>query len=103
MKTVKELLIAGRQAIITKGWWQWGVGTGPNGEVCMLNSLGSGFPSVEDQVLGFSATVEAETALRKAIAKKHYTNSSIVVWNDKPGRTVEEVLEVYDIAIRDCE
>lgn len=93
--SMKEVLTNARANIVNKGWCQGGNGTGPEGQVCALNAL--------DDIVGSHRSHEACIFLRSVLHHKLGQNRPVSNWNDEQGRTVEEVLMLYDIAIASCD
>lgn len=101
MNEVKDLLIAGKQAIVEAGWGQRAY-HGEGGLLCMLgglNRMATGDPEDSgDDILAFGA----ERLLSRVCNPARDLVSSVghvISFNDTPGRTVAEVLAKYDEAI----
>ncbi len=98
-KTVKETLIAGRWILENLGWCQGYYYKDKDGHdasslhpeeincACALGALS--MVEKEDQYLYTGAIKELE----------HLIGGTIANWNDHPGRTKEEVLNLFDRAI----
>lgn len=117
--TAKELLAQAR-ALVENGWTQKSFGRNANGtpgdawkhgdyepvQFCMLGAMRSARGMFdEERKVENIAYHKGCDALSSTIAGKGYTPDSdlyhynIVGYNDEPGRTKEEVLEVFDLAI----
>lgn len=84
MKT-SDVLQAARQLLIDEGWCQ-GQLVNDCGQYCSLGAINA----VDQNDIG----LEAKNALRHILSV-----GSVGLWNDAPGRTVVEVLALYDDAI----
>ncbi len=88
--TVVDVLRAGRAAIVRDGWRQgpgYFVYPAPPGH-CALQAL----------VIANASLSEDRQAAQAALLDAN-GRSDIIRWNDTPGRTVDEVLALYDKAI----
>jgi|SRR5690242_12698165 hypothetical protein len=88
ISALTRLLADGRQHL-DQGWCQHR--TRQRGSACMVGSLG---------ISNYEEFIAAERLLLKAIVALGHTQSSIAQFNDAPGRTKQQVLEVYDRAIQ---
>ncbi len=96
MSTVKELLIEGR-ARIEQGWCQGqSMVRGAPPSFCMLGAIDS------TRIDYVPACIEARLLLTRVVLQKHGIND-VIRFNDMLGRTQADVLEVYDMAIGECE
>jgi hypothetical protein len=97
--TVKEVLIAARDILVNKGWHQGSYGKKMDGE----NSDDLGDAScVAYCPIGAIFAVEAAYVVQRQaedLLRKETPKNSIVAFNDRGGRTKEEVLELFDQAI----
>ena len=87
LSPVTHMLIDGRQRV-QNGWSQRIMRQ--RGSVCMIGSL---------TITDYEVFAIAEKLILEAIRELGYAYSSVVAFNDDLGRTKEQVLEVYDIAI----
>jgi hypothetical protein len=93
--TTHEALVEARNLIERDGWCQWAAADG-RGAHCMGGALGR--VTQGDPNCTFTETeLAAFRALGEATGTKDY---GIPGWNDKPGRTKEEVLAAFDRAIQ---
>lgn len=90
MKTVKQLLIATKSLIETRGWCQ-GMYSDANQRICLTEGL---------YRAGKQLNFEDYDELQKVVGS--FVGLSFTGWNDAPGRTKEEVLEMLDKAIASC-
>jgi hypothetical protein len=84
----KEILIRGKQKILERGWCQH-MSIAPDGRCCMIGALALAAERFD------GADYPARRVLENVIGPVW----SIPSFNDAPGRTKEEVLEVFDKAI----
>lgn len=92
-------LIAGRDYIREHGWCQHASRDGDR--VCAFGGIFAvtgGHTSVGISPGDTRRTAACED-LQFALTEKLGRYQSVAVWQDEPGRTVEEVLELYDFAI----
>src|SRR4029077_20458554 len=91
---VTRLLIEGRQRIEDGGWTQKSYKSSVD-SVCMLGAIEIGSSVAHVRKL------DAVVRLAKAIGcpDTKYPSYEVVVWNDQPGRTHDEVLAAFDRAI----
>lgn len=82
---VVETLRKARQELVTRGWIQ-GVGMSVNGRICLGYAL---------KIANDAPNANYEAA--KAMAFTSF--SGMVMWNDEPGRTFDQMLERIDSAI----
>lgn len=91
-KTVKDILIDTKKFLLSKEWHQGSYSNSSKTSFCLLGAL--------DQVA--ESTLEkdaADTVIRKLVVSEMGPNAGIVSWNDKEGRTKQEVLALLDKAI----
>jgi hypothetical protein len=98
----KEVLVLARNLINGVGWCQGkSKQTDTEGKVvafCMLGAVGQ---SIILDLQNRSARAEAKNLLRKAIGGNIFRGIvPLCEWNDNANRTKEEVLEVFDEAIK---
>ena len=87
--TTREVLLGAAEYLRKYGWIQWETGN-HGGPRCALGALESvDIDSVYD---------DAEYRLLRTVGA-----SSVVKWNDAPGRTVEEVIAAFEKAAAECE
>jgi hypothetical protein len=84
---VTQMLIAARQQV-ERGWCQHLMRQ--RGSACMIGSL-----AISD----YDQFVDAEALLLQAIRSLGYRHSSVAAFNDDLGRTKDQVLRVFDLAI----
>jgi hypothetical protein len=86
------LLRAAKERLLTLGWWQGMLGgiEGPNCLAGALNRIDRSNRAAKELLVGHMPI----TYTGSATPTMH-----IALWNDKPDRTFEEVLEVIDRAI----
>ena len=84
---VTQMLMEAKQQV-ERGWCQHFMRQ--RGSVCMIGSL-----TIND----YSQYLDAEALLREAIRGLGYAHSSVASFNDDRGRSKDEVLKVYDLAI----
>lgn len=82
-----RMLVHARQQL-TQGWCQHRARQ--RGSACMIGSLA---------ITDYDLFVEAERHLLGAIQELGHRQGSVAAFNDAPGRTKQQVLEVYDRAI----
>ncbi len=92
LDAVTQRLIRGRERI-ANGWCQ--ASYGADGRYCMHGAIGGDF-----QLGEYEAARERLAAALPPEAQGGAVPA--MVWNDEPGRTVEEVLAVFDRAIAAC-
>lgn len=80
--TTKELRTAAADYIESHGWIQ-GMWNTTDGAVCMVGALAQA-------VSGRAPRKAATTELRRELCLGEYT--TLISWNDRPGRTKDEVL-----------
>lgn len=83
-------LRAGRERLVTHGWCQHQTRDGERR--CALGAV----LTVTMDKRCKKASITLERALREKLSRPFV---SVASWNDEPGRTVEEVLALYDFAI----
>ena len=88
---VTRWLIDGRENLLRLGWCSGGA-YGSSGSVCMLAALPV-WGRVNDHM------ERAADVLQAAIYQIFADKMAIAAWNDIPGRTLDEVIAVYDRAI----
>jgi hypothetical protein len=96
--TVKEVLVAARWMIDNVGWCQKNYRIVNDNHVpvsfCALGAIEEVVVNSPDLIFG------AKSLLREQLGVKDANPYSYVPsWNDQAGRTKEEVLELYDLAI----
>lgn len=102
-QTIKDLT-ATRQLLIDGGWTQ-GRRLTPEGEHCLYGALeevtlgGVHRNSWEQRGRKINRFSRAKDAVKVAIPRSFDDGWVIITWNDEPDRTVEEVLDLLDIAI----
>lgn len=109
-KTVKEVLVAARWIIENVGWCQWHFAKSGDKEVWMGRRTTIEKAAQEAGVskvdcfcaLGAINAVEADYDLKRsaAVVIDNHTGGSVSTWNDTDGRTKEEVLDLFDRAIK---
>jgi hypothetical protein len=101
--TTKEFLIAMRDNILTYGWCQRaffidekdegfakiGIGTKEIKGCCLIGAMQ--LVQADTRLQG-----EAFIAIRHEIDKKDLLNSPLIEWNDAPGRTKDEVVDMLN-------
>jgi hypothetical protein len=88
LSPVSRVLMDGRQQL-QNGWVQRAMRQ--RGGVCMIGAL---LPIADYEIHRL-----AEKLIHRAMANSGYAYPSVVAFNDDSGRTKEEVLKVYDMAI----
>jgi len=83
-----DMLVEARQQL-DQGWCQHRARQ--RGSACMIGSLA---------IADYDVFVEAERVLLDAIRDLGHPQASVVAFNDALGRTKQQVLDVYDRAIR---
>jgi hypothetical protein len=100
--SVKQNLRAAKQLIIDKGWAQ-GVYQNEEGCFCMVGAVrvAMGITAYDAQE-GPMEPPEIRAIVRglRGMGKPIDWSGDIIDWNDAPGRTEREVLELFDEAIR---
>jgi hypothetical protein len=84
---VTRMLVEARQQL-AQGWCQHR--TRQRGSACMIGSL---------TVTDYEVFVEAERLLLEAIRELGHPQTSVAAFNDAPGRTQQQVMDVYDRAV----
>lgn len=92
--TVKEVLKAARWIIDNVGWCQGYYRKNAQGQDVYDDSQAACFCSV-----GALLAVETSNQNLTTIAE-NLLNKDVVTWNDTPGRTKEEILKGFDLAIQ---
>lgn len=87
ISTTVRALIQAKQYLEKHGWCNDGP-RNSRGQVCVLESLAIVSPSWE-----------GIPYLRKVLGERYQNIHTIGVWNDTPGRTLEEVYVLFDRAI----
>jgi hypothetical protein len=82
-----QMLVEARQQL-ANGWCQ--NRTRQRGSACMIGSL---------TVIDYGLFIDAERLLLDAIQDLGHPQASVADFNDAPGRTKDQVLQVYDHAI----
>jgi hypothetical protein len=83
-------LLRAKHYIVEHGWCSCGL-RGPHGEVCMVAAL----IGTQKKMLGRSLDL-----IESILAARQQPHSvGIGSWNDTPGRTLDEVFDVFDRAI----
>lgn len=110
--TVKEVLEGTKKSLLERGWCQNRVQT-PTGERCLLGHLswwngGLGSECYSEENIKHRYWLSGYDMGRDFLInnlKKGSRGDAMVLsnWNDAPGRTKEEVLELLDKAIALCE
>jgi hypothetical protein len=102
MKTVKQMLTAARDALVTVGWVQ---GHYSNSQgYCLVGAIrhGSGYPDdvawYRDQDVQ-NAYRDALVFVARAIDPRNSTEGDIIVWNDNLDRTSDEVVGLLNRVI----
>lgn len=92
--TLLDDLCGAKAYIAQHGWCQRQSRNGT--KVCMLGAIYE--MTGGDSQVDWPRRHDACTALQHALGLEDF--SEVVAWQDRPGRTVEEILKVYDLAIR---
>lgn len=82
-----EVALAAKDVILDHGWVQ-GDFFGPNGEVCLSAAI---------RMVGWQ---EGDSLVHKAVRARTGLDAAFR-WNDQPGRTKQEVLDLLDDVARD--
>jgi hypothetical protein len=90
-----EVLAAARGALTVPGWWWDGSAGAPKTATICAST------AISEQVEVSSAVARsARGYLQRAIGRDAEDGPEVIyTWNDTPGRTLDEVLAKYDIAI----
>lgn len=99
-KTVKEFLVAAQWILENKGWCQGYYRKNAAGQHVYVDADAASFCSIGALWAVEAASPhllrEAETLLSKIVKK------DVIMWNDTPGRTKEEILNVFEQAIKEA-
>jgi hypothetical protein len=101
--TTKEFLIAMRDNILQYGWCQRAYYIDEKGEGFSLTGVSTKYIK-GCCLIGAMQLVQADTrlqgeafiAIRHEIDKKDLLNSPLIEWNDAPGRTKDEVVDMLN-------
>lgn len=89
MNTV-DILLGAKEALLTRGWYQGGM-RGKNGEVCLL-----GATKVAAKSVSYDSGARAALLGTLGISVAPAAPGGIGTWNDVPGRTFNEVIDLID-------
>jgi hypothetical protein len=89
--TTVEILRAAREQFETGGLWQGSPETADEGNTCVANAC--------QKVAGSNQSAQRLIARLLGHSGPRGFHQTIFDWNDTPGRTVEEVLALFDRAI----
>lgn len=101
---VSEILRAGKQALLDRGWCQGdfeAIHSG-SGKCCAATALIKAEVSTE-WIFDDNNPFNKAMKYLKAAAGLNHPNDSIAAWNDAPERVLADVLFVYNIAIAAAE
>jgi len=90
-RTTAAVLTEARRQIKKRGWAQ-GQGVDAEGHICAAQAIGMNSGSNEVAMATWALMIEIRERTRLPY-------DSIPMWNDAPGRTIEEVLATFDGAI----
>jgi hypothetical protein len=108
MVTVNQVLADARQLIEVHGWIQGSYGQ-PNCGFCMLGALHKALDDVADRdvsrldeldQLEQRAVIQLQMAMGPVVDR---SARHITLWNDRNGRSKQEVLSLFDLAITAAE
>jgi hypothetical protein len=101
----KEILIAARERLLTKGWHKGSAAPGFNGNVFPLEDFLEDYPDVPTCAYAalFSVTRNASAADGAAYELDAFTREiwgvDVIEFNDEVAETVDDVIVVFDAAI----
>lgn len=95
----RQLLLDTAHYIREHGWTQYQAHDG-RGAVCLTGALLATIDSAATLGMRGSLFISASNAIQAEIVLRGGPDYSLPRWNDQPGRTVEEVLDVLEAAAR---
>lgn len=91
MVAVADIIREGRNQLFERGWTQ-GTMIGPDGTVCAIGAC-----QLADQAIGLGA-FQTWVDTRNTIEACTPDGVGTANWNDTPGRTFDEVIDLFDRA-----
>lgn len=92
-EAVRDVLVTAKRILLERGWCQ-DVAEDDTGRCCLLGALSKAHVD-EDQ----APWRDAVAALSRDLPRLGHHCANLVVWNDAPRRTLEDVLDLLDRTI----